>query len=183
MASSLPTAMSPCICHLKTAKYPPKMEGAGLTKMHQTEKYRQLAQQLWRLSKKRRNPKRPNQPNRTVDGVSTYTLIHLQSYGGTTEYFGGSSETNSTNIWARWRAPTGALLLKRPVRYLLESSFTTFFGPQRDALGFDNLASIGAGFELDSSAYQVIISRARVEGRYIFGDNVSGFSIGLGVSF
>jgi len=118
-----------------------------------------------------------------IDVEVRYTLIRLQSFGDTTDYYKGSSETNSANIWARWRAPTSANLLQRPLRYVLESSFTTFFGPQRGALGFDNLASVGAGLELDSSAYQVIITRFRMVGRYIFGNNVSGFSLGLGVSF
>ena len=36
---------------------------------------------------------------------------------------------------------------------------------------------------LDSSAYEIIITRTRLVGRYIFGDNVSGFSIGMAVSF
>jgi len=118
-----------------------------------------------------------------IDVEFRYTLIHLQSFGGTSAFLKGSSETNSANIWARWRAPIGADFLQRPLRYVLESSYTTFFGPQRGALGFDNLASVGAGLELDSSAYQVIISRFRMVGRYIFGNNVSGYSLGLGVSF
>jgi hypothetical protein len=118
-----------------------------------------------------------------IDVEARYTLIRLQTYGGTTEYFEGSSETNSFNLWARWRAPIGVTFLKRPLRYVLESSFTAFFGPQRGALGFDNLASVGAGIELDTSAYRVIISRARMIGRYIFGDNLSGYSLGLAVSF
>ena len=103
-----------------------------------------------------------------IDVEACYTLIRLQSYGGTTDYYKCSSETNSANVWARWREPNGVISLQRPLRYLLESSFTTFFKPQRDALGFDNLASVGAGIELDSSAYQLIISRARMVGRYIF---------------
>ncbi len=57
------------------------------------------------------------------------------------------------------------------------------FGPQCGALGFDHLASVGAGFEIDTSAHSGIISRARLVGRYVFGDNVSGFSIGLAASF
>lgn len=118
-----------------------------------------------------------------IDVEARYTLIRIQSYGGTTDYFEGSSETNSASVWARWRAPIGVILLLRPLRYVLESSFTTYFGPQRGALGFDNLASVGAGIELDTSAYQVILSRARIIGRYIFGDNVSGYSLGLSVSF
>ncbi len=74
-------------------------------------------------------------------------------------------------------------MLQRPLRYVLESSFTSYFGPQRGALGFDHLASVGAGFEIDTSAYSGIISRARLVGRYVLCDNVSGFSIGLAASF
>ena len=62
-------------------------------------------------------------------------------------------------------------------------TITSFFGPQRGALGFDHLASVGGGFEIETSAYSDIISRTRLVGRYVFGDNVSGFSIGLAVSF
>ncbi|PJI51908.1 hypothetical protein CTI14_51550, partial [Methylobacterium radiotolerans] len=32
--------------------------------------------------------------------------------------------------------------------------------------------------ELDSSAYDVFITRTRLVGRYVFGTNVSGFSVG-----
>jgi hypothetical protein len=66
---------------------------------------------------------------------------------------------------------------------VLESSFTSYFGPQYGALEFDHLACVGAGFEIDSSAYSGIISRARPIGRYVFGGNVSGFSIDLAASF
>ena len=118
-----------------------------------------------------------------IDVELRYTLIRLQSFGGSTDFLEGSSETNSASLWARWRAPTGVTLLKRPLRYVLETSFTSFFGPQRGALGFDNLASVGAGLELDSSAYSVIITRTRLVGRYVFGDNVSGISLGLAISF
>ena len=57
------------------------------------------------------------------------------------------------------------------------------FGDQRGVLGFDRLTSVGAGLELDSSAYNVFITRTRLVGRYVFGTNVSGFSVGLAVSF
>jgi hypothetical protein len=75
------------------------------------------------------------------------------------------------------------MVLQRPLRYVLETSVTSFFGPQRGALGFNSLASVGAGLELDSSAYKIIIARIRLVGRYIFGDNVSGFSVGLAAGF
>jgi len=118
-----------------------------------------------------------------IDVELRYSYIRLQSYGSTINSLEGNSETNAASLWARWRAPTGVTMLKRPFRYVLETSLTSFFGPQRGALGFNNLTSVGAGFELDSSAYKIIITRTRFVGRYIFGNNVSGYSFGLAVSF
>jgi hypothetical protein len=118
-----------------------------------------------------------------IDVELRYTFIKLQSYGGTTSSLEGSSETNASGIWARWRAPIGITMLQRPLRYVLESSITSYFGPQRGALGFENLASVGVGLELDSSAYKIVITRTRLVARYVFGDNVSGYSLGLAISF
>jgi hypothetical protein len=118
-----------------------------------------------------------------IDIEARYTYIKLQSFGDTTDILKGNSETNVLSLWARWRAPTGITLLKKPLRYVLEASSTHFFGPQRGALGFDRLQSVGAGIELDSSAYKIIVTRTRLVARYIFGNNVSGYSLGLAVSF
>jgi hypothetical protein len=112
-----------------------------------------------------------------------YTKIQLHTFGSTTSGLKGESTSEMLGVWSRWREPTGFTFLQRPLRYVLESSFTSYFGPQRGALGFNHLASVGAGFEIDTSAHSGIISRARLVGRYVFGDNVSGFSVGLAVSF
>lgn len=118
-----------------------------------------------------------------IDLELRYTYIKLQSFGGSTDFLEGSSEHNSASLWARGRLPTGITFLKGPLRYVLETSFTMFFGPQRGALGFDHLASVGAGLEIDTGAYPIIITRTRLVGRYMFGDNVSGYSLGLAISF
>jgi hypothetical protein len=73
--------------------------------------------------------------------------------------------------------------LQRPLRYVLEASHTQYLGDQRGALGFDYLTSLGVGIEIDSTAYTQIITRTRLVGRYMFGNNVDGYSLGLAVSF
>jgi len=50
-------------------------------------------------------------------------------------------------------------------------------------LGFNNLNSVGAGLELDTSALDRWATRWRLIGRYRFGNNVSGWGVGLGISF
>lgn len=118
-----------------------------------------------------------------IDVEIRYTNIQLQTFGGTSSGLKGHSATNTAGLWARWRAPTGFSLLQRPLRYVLETSHTQYFGDQRGALGFDHLTSLGAGIEVDSSAYLDLITRTRLVFRYVFGDNVAGTSVGLAVSF
>ena len=112
-----------------------------------------------------------------------YSAIHLQSYGGTSEAVKGHADSQTANLWARWRAPTGLRILRRPFRYVLEFTHSEFYGDQRGVLGFTNLTSLGAGIEFDTSSYPVVATRLRFVGRYVFGNNVSGSSLGIAVSF
>ncbi|WP_447920362.1 hypothetical protein [Achromobacter aegrifaciens] len=121
-------------------------------------------------------------PGYEVDVELRYSDMRLQSFSSSAAVQGHAT-AQSANLWARYRAPTGLVMLQRPLRYVLELTHSEFLGDQRGILGFDRLTSVGAGLELDSSAYNVIITRTRLVGRYVFGNNVSGFSVGLAVSF
>jgi hypothetical protein len=122
-------------------------------------------------------------PEGEIDVELRYTNIYLQSICDTSEAAEGSSDAQTIGLWSRWRAPTGLTALDRPLRYVLEFAHTQFLGELRGALGFNWLGSLGAGFELDSSAYPLIITRTRLLGRYQFGEGVRGWSLGLAVSF
>ncbi|MBS0451583.1 MAG: hypothetical protein JSS14_09740 [Proteobacteria bacterium] len=119
-----------------------------------------------------------------VDVELRYTDIRLRTFGNTSEVVQGEASARTANIYARYRAPTGMHALDRPVRYVLEFSHSRYLGSQADILGFDYLTSLGAGLELDTSAYNPLyVTRARAVLRYMFGNNVSGASLGLAVSF
>jgi hypothetical protein len=118
-----------------------------------------------------------------IDVEVRYTNIYLQSIPGTSEGVKGSALAQNLNLWSRWRAPTGLTALHRPVRYVLEFTYSHYFGDQEDVLGFNNLFSLGAGLELDTSHYLYLTQRIRLIARYRFGENVSGWSVGLGISF
>jgi len=113
-----------------------------------------------------------------------YTGIYLQSIPGTSQEVQGSALAQNLNLWTRWRAPTGLTALDAPVRYVLEFAYSYYFGNQDDTLGFNHLFSLGTGIELDTSAHPILwISRVRMMFRYRFGENVTGYTIGLGISF
>ena len=118
-----------------------------------------------------------------IDVEVRFTNIYLESLPGTSEAAKGSTLAQNVNLWSRWRAPTGLTALQRPVRYVLEFTYSYYFGDQGDILGFNHLCSLGAGLELDTSAYLYFTQRVRLIGRYRFGDNVSGWSVGFGISF
>ena len=118
-----------------------------------------------------------------IDVELRYSYMQLRSFKSEYNSITGSSNANIASLWSRWRAPTGLTMLNNPLRYVIELSNTTFLGAQRDALGFNYLTTIGAGFELDSSDYPVFITRTRLLYRYTFGENVSGFALGLAMSF
>jgi hypothetical protein len=118
-----------------------------------------------------------------IDVETRYTTIYLQSIPGTSEGVKGSYLAQNLNFWSRWRAPIGVTVFHRWVRYVLEFTYSHYFGNQDDILGFNNLFSLGGGLELDVSAYPVFITRVRLMARYRIGQNISGYSLGLGISF
>jgi hypothetical protein len=121
--------------------------------------------------------------NYEIDVEFRLTNIYLQSLPGTSEGVRGSEMAQNLNWWSRWRAPIGLTALHRPVRYVLEFTYSYYFGNQDDILGFNHLCSLGGGLELDVSAYPIIITRIRLIARFRYGQNVSGWSVGLGISF
>lgn len=122
-------------------------------------------------------------PEHDIDVELRYTHIHLQSFGGSSDAVQGTATAQTANLYARWRAPTGLYALDRPVRYVLELSHSHYLGAQAGALGFNYLTTLGLGLELDTSAHEVFVSRVRAVVRYVFGNNVSGVSLGLAASF
>jgi len=122
-------------------------------------------------------------PGSEIDVELRYTNIYLRSFGASSAAVKGSADSQSLSLWSRWRAPTGVTLLQRPLRYVLEFAHTTFLGDLDGVLGFNDLDSLGAGLELDSSAYDISVTRTRLMVRYQVSAHVSGWSVGLAVSF
>ena len=50
-------------------------------------------------------------------------------------------------------------MFERPFLYVLEYAYTGFYGELEGALGFNDLHSFGIGLELDTSKYDIIVTR------------------------
>ena len=121
--------------------------------------------------------------NYEIDVELRATDIYLRSFGSSSDAVQGSATSQQFSMWARWRAPTGLHALDKPVRYVLETAYSHYFGDSAGVLGFNDLTSLGVGLELDSSKYPVIVTRTRAMVRYVFGHNVHGVSFGFAMSF
>ena len=126
-------------------------------------------------------------PGYEVDLELRYTNIRLSTFGDTSSLVRGESEAKTANVWGRVRWPMDAEMFGRPLRWVVDFSHSRFFGDQV-ALGFDHLTKVGGGIEMNVGRYELGVwdfnmQTIRIVGRYLFGNNVSGASVGLAVSF
>ena len=121
-------------------------------------------------------------PEADEDLELRYTNVQLHSYDTPNLAVAGHARAENISLWARRRVPTPWTAWDRPVRWVFEGAVTEFLGDQRE-LGLKQMASLGFGIELDSSAKDIWITRWRALVRYKFGENLHGWALGLAVSF
>lgn len=123
-------------------------------------------------------------PSQDIDVELRYSWMNLQSFSNSSEAVRGEATAENLGLYLRRRAPISDwTLLGRPLRYVMEGARTEYLGEQRGQLGFDSLNSLGLGLEVDSSKYDIFITRTRLVARYMFGNNTSGYGIGIAMSF
>lgn len=118
-----------------------------------------------------------------ADATLRYTHLHLEPIAGD-DSLAASADAATVALWTRLRVPTGLRLFERPVRYVFEASGSYLPGDQGKALQADWLAQVGLGGEIDlQETFVPLVTTTRVVARYTFGENLTGFSIGLAASF
>ncbi|MGL5759268.1 autotransporter outer membrane beta-barrel domain-containing protein [Plesiomonas sp.] len=118
-----------------------------------------------------------------MDFETRYSNVRLEAFNGDNKDIAGGASAEQFNLYFRTRIPTGFFLFERPLRTVLETVHTEYLDEQRGALGFGYLTSVGLGIEVDSSKYDIFVSRTRLVARYIMGNNTTGYSLGLAISF
>ncbi|WP_237215521.1 hypothetical protein [Falsiroseomonas oryziterrae] len=97
--------------------------------------------------------------------------------------------TRTATLWARYRVPIGWEAWGRPVRWVFETYHTEFLtDTQKRVLGADRLTRLGTGIEVDVGrwelgAFGINLNRVRLMGNVITGEGISGYSVGIGMSF
>lgn len=121
-------------------------------------------------------------PGYDVDVELRYTFLRMTSLPMSSGSVRGEADAQTVALWTRLRIPVGDIA-GRPFRYVFEAAHSEFIGAQRGVLGFDALSQLGLGVEIDTTQDDILLTRTRLVGRYVFGDGVEGFSLGLGITF
>ncbi|MEM6934525.1 MAG: hypothetical protein AAF526_13220, partial [Pseudomonadota bacterium] len=106
-----------------------------------------------------------------------YTHIRLEAFATGDQNFTGGSDAKTLGLWSRLRVPTGVHFLDRPLRAVGEFAASGLLGDQQIAIGSRYLVQVGAGLEVDIGAVSWLPGqRIRLVGRFVYGENVQGFS-------
>lgn len=120
---------------------------------------------------------------REYDFYLRHTEMKLETVGSST--VAASADVSATSAWVRARYPIANwTALGRPVRSVWQAGATALHGDQATALGFDWIASVGAGIELDVEDTALpLVKRARLMATASKTDLFEVYSVGIGISF
>jgi hypothetical protein len=109
--------------------------------------------------------------------------MKLETIGPST--VAATAEVSATSAWGRVRFPIASwTAFGRPVRSVWQAGATALHGDQATALGFDWIATAGAGIELDVEDTALpFVKRARLMVGVSKSDAFIAWSVGLGISF
>jgi len=88
-----------------------------------------------------------------------------------------------TSIRGEHVAPTTLRVAERPLRWVVFGGHASFFGPNRDVLGFPSVSEFGLGLELPLVSGDAASKRVRFAASYLVGPNVHGWSWAVSMQY
>ena len=122
-------------------------------------------------------------PDYEIDVELRYTHIRLESFANSSAAVRGGADAITLGLWSRLRVPTGLKAFGRPLRGVAEFAVASFIGDQSEALDSPYLVQVGGGIEFDFAKVSWLpVSRTRLLGRFVFGNDLTGFTTGISIS-
>jgi hypothetical protein len=122
-------------------------------------------------------------PERRVSIVGHVAWSWISSFDASDPALKFNETVGVYSIRADYAAPTRMSVFERPLDGVVRAGYAGFFGANREALGFTSVAEVGAGVEVPISANAEISRRIRLTASYLFGPNITGWAVGLGVRY
>jgi hypothetical protein len=124
---------------------------------------------------------RPLGPRHTLELVGRYDLGWFGMFDTDDPAQEFDSRAQIATLRADAVGPVGVRLFKGDLHWRAILGYRHFF--EMDLFGTDNLLQVGGGLELDIDEIAPVGSRLSVTGALFFGENVTGWSVGVGFSF
>jgi hypothetical protein len=107
----------------------------------------------------------------------------ISSFDETDPVLEFSETANVYSLRAEYTAPVEAQVPGRPLQWVLFAGYAGFFGANRDALGFSTVAEAGAGLQAPIGTEWAKSERLRVGASYLFGPDVHGWTVSVGLQY
>jgi len=91
--------------------------------------------------------------------------------------------TNIFSVRAEYLQPTDWRVMDRNLNAVGYVGYAGFFGANRDTLGFNAVAEVGAGVEWPLAVERPNAERLRLAGAYLFGSGVWGWTVGVRLQY
>lgn len=91
--------------------------------------------------------------------------------------------TQRISLRVEGSAPTTLTLFRRDIRVAVYAGYFRFLGDTGEVLGFDDYGEIGLAFGIPAPAILSDELGLRLEGSLLYGDQLPGYSLGVGVEF
>jgi hypothetical protein len=112
-----------------------------------------------------------------------YTYLRMKPIGGDRDVV-AEATAETLALWSRLRMPTGIEAFGGPLRSVAEFSASWLPGDQGEVLNTDWLAQVGYGIEFDVARTGLpLVTKGRMVFRYTIGQQLTGYGLGLAVSF
>ncbi len=122
--------------------------------------------------------------DRKIEAKATYTHAYTNVFDAPSSRLEYTGHNDILTLLGRHTAPTPWQVSGRPLHWSLFGTGTVLAGDGKDALGFSSFVEIGAGLDLDLRGDNLPILKAlRGRASVIYGNNVTGFQLGVSFGF
>ena len=118
-----------------------------------------------------------------LDLLARFDLVHVESLHAVNTLQEFDANVVKATTIARLQGPTGWKVGDQSLVWHADFGHRAFFGRAQDVLGVDQMWEFGTGVEVNTSTWLGPIAKLKLSGAVAFAHDVSGWSVGFGLSF
>lgn len=125
----------------------------------------------------------PDIPGRRITVHAHTAWSRIETYGESDPARSFRENSAVYSLRADHALPTTMTLFDRQIEWALYGGYSGFMGPRRSILGFSTVSEVGIGMQAPLAAGSDASKRLRIGVSYLFGQNVHGWTVSVGLSY